>query len=141
MDLWTLIAQRPCQVCRSFKPARHVRVVDDPAAPPLYSRKFGKRRLRNFLDSWRSGCPGCGIVIGALEVWQPGWTKDPVNEDESIELRLNKSSLCMWHWKDDSAHGLLYLIQPQGLYERFRILKRSTFIVVDWQYIWQHLGP
>ena len=136
MDLWTIIDQRPCRICQSFIPAGHFRVVANPTAPVLYSGNPRPRKLRDFLDSRRSGCLGCGLVIDALEEWGQGWTKDPANEAESIEIHFEFGLLSLYHWVGCERNFLFHIFQPQGLYWCFFLLRLSS-----WSGGWRDVFP
>ncbi|KIJ42695.1 hypothetical protein M422DRAFT_254136 [Sphaerobolus stellatus SS14] len=64
------MAPASCRVCKLFQPFRHHQAFDDPIH---YYRNYRRRALAEFIDSRKAGCRGCGMVLDAIESYEPGW--------------------------------------------------------------------
>lgn len=103
-----------CSACKLFRPRYHHQVYGDPNEPTHYSRDYKRHPLRKFVEGQRTGCLGCGLVLDAIEEWQPGWMKD--HPEAEVLLSIHYSILSMGLYLPPSGDPILEctLFQSQG---------------------------
>ncbi|KAK4466783.1 hypothetical protein QBC42DRAFT_342673 [Cladorrhinum samala] len=88
-----------CSVCGDLDSARY-----GSANLTLYGiDEQDNASLEHLLESAKKGCAGCGVVIQALECWEPGWTGASENVGRKIKT---------WF---QTGHTLVTIVAEDGL--------------------------